>query len=943
MDDSIWSLSTRWPSLPSRSPHEGFSHQLAWQTRQRYDQLRGLTQSGNAEVASGTTSGGFATRVVPAPNPSRPALEAEPVLIPERMTRGLDTSPTVREIAEPMKVETPQTGEGLTRGSEAIQPHAGLARGSEATRSPGDPSMSSEVTPASTGLSSGFEARQTHGPFASGSEAQQPPGEVTSSSEADPAAGGLSAGSEELSVGSETSLSSSASAASHTSTMTTTASTVEPPQINYPQSASEEGSTVTSNPLQESSNVIHDPSTQWKETKMGHRLKIFTYDQMSKVANQFKDEICCEGGFGNVYKGKLTLECGVTCAIAIKRMKIESRTDQGEREFQREQSVASVRHPFIVPVLGVCEEPGKPLCIVYPYMEGGDLKGAIDTMDSRLTWQKCLAIITQVSSALIYMHSHNPRILHLDVKPANILLDAFFNARLGDVGLSREIDPYKSRASLTSSHPGTPGYQDPIMMQDWSTSPTNDIYSLGVVMFRALTRKPAFHECEKKPYCVFLKREGYLKDVEKVLELASKDIWPVDSTSENLSFTRKFAELMCMCLMTDPSERIELEDLHERIKTLARDASRQIYTEPAEALSRNLCVICYSNPRVPSLPLLSKDCRSSCDKVCLQCHLDSHKNPLVCPEHGDAKPPIGHCNSYAIFIGAEEFHRDATRLHGKFTNPNIGAIRKENAVLMTENKEGDLKPSPENILRQLSLMKEKMAGDEEASLIFYFSGHGSKRGSKLICNSSKEGLEASQLRQKIHGINFTQLLVILDCCYAAELGPLPSGFFLDRACSIDSDTCLKEDDDLAADSIPKFQDHGIPILYKLVETDVVEKGTPSKSPNYSVMQWSASKSQEMSVGYLDGTSLFTRHIIAGLQAAKRCPIKVSNSHPDCSECPRFRDKVTKQLYITLNELIDYVHSHVTQQVALYNRPSQTPQTVSEENTRNRKIAYCKPA
>ncbi|XP_077979683.1 uncharacterized protein LOC144435020 isoform X2 [Glandiceps talaboti] len=718
--------------------------------------------------------------------------------------------------------------------------------------------------------------------------------------------------------------------------------TASPVKIHLPQTAvSPSSQVVPSNPTEES--TAPAPVLQWTSSHLGHRLETFNYDQISEMACDFKNVICTEGGFGDVFKGKIKLKCGLDYTVAVKRLKLTQLFgSQGEKHFDRERSVAKVRHPYIMPVIGICEQESKPMCIVYPYMSGGDLKQAIDSKDPRLTWQRRLAIVHQVSSALIYLHKETPNkptILHLDVKPGNILLDDNFNARLGDVGLSKELDIGKSYASVTACHPGTPGYQDPAMFDEWKQRPYNDLFSLGIVMLCLLTCMPAFLETERKPLHIELRNKRCFKDCMKLLEEANKDVWPVEDEVEKI-FSINFADLICQCVKKNPFKRIEWEKFNNEIKKITVDAECRIYNEPT---GDDLCAMCSVQPRVRGLALKSHYCDSSCDKICLQCLIDSDKNPLVCPSHGDAEPPIGHSDSFAIFIGTKDsdadFHPDAKGLYKVFTHPEIGAIRKENAILMTSKQVSDeLKPTSKNILAQLSIMEERMRGAHEASLIFHFSGHGGRQGEILVCGSD-DFLQASELKLKLHTMNFTQLLIILDCCYAAKNGPLPSGFFVNSPSSI----VTKGDNDLATDCDDEELCSAIPNLCKLTESDdVIEKASPSPttSANYSIVQWSASKGPETALGYKTGKSVFTTHVQEGLHAARKCRLKNSTENSKCAKCCSYRDEMKRQSYITFNELTDYVYHHVTKEVAEH-RKEQHPQTVAEENTRRRIIAYCK--
>nr|XP_006815478.1 PREDICTED: uncharacterized protein LOC102806858 [Saccoglossus kowalevskii] len=251
---------------------------------------------------------------------------------------------------------------------------------------------------------------------------------------------------------------------------------------------------------------------------------------------------------------------------------------------------------------------------------------------------------------------------------------------------------------------------------------------------------------------------------------------------------------------------------------------------------------------------------------------------------------------------------------------------------MTNKGDTHLQLTAKNILHQLQDFSKKMENQFETSFLFYFSGHSSNSGEGLVCNGGDD-LEVSELRKCLYKMKCTQLLIILDCCFAADRGPMPSNLLFSK--SVDAD----------CENDQEMKECGVPILYKFdTGDDSVVKAknanSASKSANYSVVQWSASKGHEESIGYRNRKlSLFTQHIVAGLRAAEKCHLNPYESQV-CHECSNYRDKVMRQGYITLNDLADYVFYHV-KEGSIREHREQTPLTVSEENTRKRLLGYCR--
>jgi len=95
-----------------------------------------------------------------------------------------------------------------------------------------------------------------------------------------------------------------------------------------------------------------------------------------------------------------------------------------------------------------------------------------------------------VGSALLYLHQDCQKcVVHRDIKPSNIMLDASFNAKVGDFGLARLID--HGRGSHTTVLAGTIGYMDPECMVTGNTCIQSDVYSFGVVVLEIACGRPA--------------------------------------------------------------------------------------------------------------------------------------------------------------------------------------------------------------------------------------------------------------------------------------------------------------------------------------------------------------------------------------------------------------------------------------------------------------------
>lgn len=160
-----------------------------------------------------------------------------------------------------------------------------------------------------------------------------------------------------------------------------------------------------------------------------------------------------------------------------------------KRKFIKEaKTLSKLNHPNIVHVLDLFEE-NNTAYYVMEFLEGGSLDNLISSKQ-RLSLDESKLIIRQIGSALEYMHSN--RMLHLDLKPANVMLNNKGQAVLIDFGLTKEFDGNGEPESSTTIGHGTPGYA-PIEQSNFKSGQgfqaTLDVYALGSTFYKMLTGK----------------------------------------------------------------------------------------------------------------------------------------------------------------------------------------------------------------------------------------------------------------------------------------------------------------------------------------------------------------------------------------------------------------------------------------------------------------------
>ncbi|KAJ3700486.1 hypothetical protein LUZ61_004191 [Rhynchospora tenuis] len=174
----------------------------------------------------------------------------------------------------------------------------------------------------------------------------------------------------------------------------------------------------------------------------------FSFRRLKDATHDFSENhVLGEGGFGKVYKGILINQEGKPITVAIKRL-INLEKPGSEAAFQREVELISVAvHRNLLRLYGFCVTPTERL-LVYPFMKNLSVAQCLKDLKSGepvLDWPTRKRIALGTAQGLEYLHEHcNPKIIHRDVKAANVLLDEDFEAVVGDFGLAQLVDTRKT-------------------------------------------------------------------------------------------------------------------------------------------------------------------------------------------------------------------------------------------------------------------------------------------------------------------------------------------------------------------------------------------------------------------------------------------------------------------------------------------------------------------
>src|SRR5580765_4971324 len=284
------------------------------------------------------------------------------------------------------------------------------------------------------------------------------------------------------------------------------------------------------------------------------------------------------GGQGVVFRAR---QKSLNRTVALKVISLGQWASKAHvKRFRREaEAAASLDHPCIVPIYEVDERDGS-CYFSMKFVEGGQLDEV--TRREPMPIRRAVELIAKVARTVHYAHEHG--ILHRDIKPGNILLDAKGEPHLTDFGLARLVES-ESSVTHTLDILGTPSYMAPEQAAGNNTAVSNatDVYGLGAVLYQLLTGQPPF-------------AGGATYETIKLL----LDTEPKQPRLLNPKIDRDLSTICLKCLEKDPKRR------YSSALALAEDLERWLKHEPI--LARHTGIIGRSRKwvrRNPSSALLA--------------------------------------------------------------------------------------------------------------------------------------------------------------------------------------------------------------------------------------------------------------------------------------------------------------------------------------------------
>ncbi|KAF6148711.1 hypothetical protein GIB67_019319 [Kingdonia uniflora] len=281
------------------------------------------------------------------------------------------------------------------------------------------------------------------------------------------------------------------------------------------------------------------------------QLKRFAWRELQLATDSFSEKnVLGQGGFGKVYKGVLS----DGTKVAVKRL-TDHESPGGEQAFLREVEMISVAvHKNLLRLMGFCTTPSERL-LVYPFMQNLSVAYRLREVkpgEAVLNWPTRKRVALGTARGLEYLHEHcNPKIIHRDVKAANVLLDEDFEAVVGDFGLAKLVDV--RRTNVTTQVRGTMGHIAPEYLSTGKSSERTDVFGYGVMLLEIVTGQRAidFSRLEEEDDVLLLDHVKKLQREKRLDAIVDQNL----QRNYNSQELEMMIQVALLCTQPSPEER----------------------------------------------------------------------------------------------------------------------------------------------------------------------------------------------------------------------------------------------------------------------------------------------------------------------------------------------------------------------------------------------------
>ncbi|KFO31128.1 ankyrin repeat and protein kinase domain-containing protein 1 isoform X3 [Fukomys damarensis] len=278
------------------------------------------------------------------------------------------------------------------------------------------------------------------------------------------------------------------------------------------------------------------------------------------------------GGFSQVFQARhkrWRTQYAIKCSLSPQQ---DATSSDVNSLIEEATKMEKIKFQYIVSIYGVCMQP---LGIVMEFMANGSLEKMLPTHN--LSWQLKFRIIHETSLAMNFLHSIKPPLLHLDLKPGNILLDNNMHVKISDFGLSKWMEQstrmqYIERSALR----GTLSYIPPevFLESNKAPGPNYDVYSFGIVIWELLTQKKPYTGLNMMTIIIQV-AAGMRPSLQPVSEE-----WPGEA--------QQMVDLMRRCWDQDPKKRPCFLDITVETDMLLSLLQCPVADPEVEALARKV-------------------------------------------------------------------------------------------------------------------------------------------------------------------------------------------------------------------------------------------------------------------------------------------------------------------------------------------------------------------